>query len=85
MRDFIDAILTVISTASLSNEEYDALEISSAAYDQETYDAIAAVLDARESISVLKDRLIAYFKVKGLDVAPLDTAKTNIFVGGVLE
>ena len=84
MRDFIDAILAEIGTGSLSDEEYDGLEIQSAAYNQATYDAIAAILESREAVSTLKDKLIAYFSIKGVDVAPSATGKSNILVGAVL-
>ena len=84
MRDFIDAILAEIGTASLSDEEYDGLEIQSAAYDQATYDAIANILELREAVSTLSDKLIAYFGIKGVDLAPVATGKSNILVGAVL-
>lgn len=84
MRDFIDAILAEIGTGSLSDLEYESLEIQSAAYNQETYDAIALILESREAVSTLKDKLIAYFSIKGVDVAPVATGKSNILVGAVL-
>ena len=85
MRDFIDAILTFIEAATLSDEEFDALTIEAAALDAETYAAIDAVLDSREDISTAKDRLLKYFQAGGVDVGPIESPKSQIFVGGALE
>lgn len=85
MRDFIDSILTFIGTSSLTDNEFDSLTIQAAAYDVETYNAIWAILDSRESISTLGDRLTYYFQAKGLEITTPSSAKSNILVGGVLE
>lgn len=85
MRDFIDAVLEFIGVATLSDEEFDALTIEAADFDAETYAAIDAVLDSREDISSAKDRLLYYFKAAGVDVGPIESPKSQIFVGGALE
>lgn len=85
MRDFLNGILTFIGTASLTDVEFDALTITSYGYDQATYDALYFVLDDREAVSSLKDRLTAYFTAKGVSLSTTtDPGKTNIFVGSVL-
>ena len=85
MRDFLNGILTFIGSTSLTDEEFDALTIESYGYDQATYQALAHVLEARESISTLQDRLVSYFEAKGVSVTANETGKSNIFIGAVLE
>lgn len=84
MRDFINAILAFIGAASLSDDEFNGLTIESADYDQATYEAVLAVLVARESVSEITDRLANYFKAKGVSITTGETGKSNIYVGGVL-
>jgi hypothetical protein len=85
MRNFIDSILSFIGTSSLTDPEFDSLTIESADYNQETYDAIYSILESRESISTLDEKLIAYFQAAGFDPStPQDTGSSNIFVGGVI-
>lgn len=85
MRDFLDAILQSIGSASLSDSEFSALTIDVYDYDQATYDALLAVLDARESVSSMKDRLAFYFKSKGAEInPPADQGKSQIYLGAAL-
>lgn len=88
MRNWLDAILAFIGTASLSDEEFEAIDtdlLTLNTYNQASYDALAAVLDGRGSVGNMQERLIAFFKAKGFDVAALDTASSNIYLGSVLE
>lgn len=86
MRDFIDAILTFIGTATLTDVEFDGLTIETYGYDEETYLAIDAVLQSRDGVSTFRDRLSAYFQAKGVTIStPEPTAKSSIFVGGDLS
>lgn len=85
MRDFLNAILTAIGASSLTDLEFSSLEIETYDYDQPTYDALLAILIARESVSSLKDRLYHYFKAKGGEINETDSGQSNIYVGSVLE
>lgn len=85
MRDFLNAILAFIGAESLTNEEFNGLPIDSASYNADTYNALSAVLAERESVSTIQDKLWAYFKAKGVDVTQASTARSNIFIGSVLE
>jgi hypothetical protein len=87
MRDFIDAILVFIGTSSMTDGEFESLSIVSYGYDQETYEAILAMINAyRDGVSTLPDRLKAYFEAKGVEIStPQPTAKSHIFVGGDLS
>ncbi len=88
MRDFIDAVLEVIECESLTDDEFDTLEIETAAYDKETYTAIRTILEARENVSNAVKRLKLYFIARGADLSSsssVPTPNSNIFIGAGLE
>ena len=87
MRDFIDGILTFIGTSTMTDEEFESFTIDSYGYDQETYEAILAMVVAyRDGVSVLPERLKAYFEAKGVAITdPASTANSQIFVGADLS
>lgn len=85
MRDFLDAILAFIGAESLTDLEFDGVTVEIPIYDQDTYDALAEILEAREAISSTQERLVAYYKARGVEVTANSTAKTNIFLGADLS
>lgn len=96
LRTDLNAILTFIGAESLTDDEYDAIEgdISSISNHEEVYTGLGQVLDGRESVSNMADRLTYYYLAKGISFsvnqAPgfPNTAlagKSNIYVGGVIE
>lgn len=85
MRDFLDAILAFIVAESMTDEEFDTVQSEIPLYDQGTYDDLARILESREAVSVLQERLVAYYKARGVDVSPAKTANSDIFLGAVLE
>lgn len=88
MRDWLNAILIFIGTSTLTDGEYAGIDtdlLTLNVYNQAAYDALASVLEGRDAVSTMQDRLVAFFKAKGLDVAAADTAKSNIYLGSVLE
>jgi hypothetical protein len=85
VRDFLDAILAFIVAESLTDDEFDSVVATMPIYDQTSYDDLARILEARESVSVMQDRLLAYYEAKGVDINPADTGKSDIFMGAVLE
>lgn len=84
MRDFLDGILTFIGAESLTDLEFESLTVTDEVYDSTTYDALAGILLARESVSSMQDRLTAFFTAKGVEVTPVETASSNVFLGGAL-
>lgn len=84
IRDFINAIFTVIAAASLSDDEFDALTIESAGYDLLTYTALLAVLDSREMVSNTRDRLKYYFQARGVTIEDSVASSSNVFLGASL-
>lgn len=86
MRAFLNAILAFIGSASLSDEEWDGVEVEEQEYSQEVYDELKAILEARENVSTQLQKLVYYFKAKGVDVENQDrTAQSQIFVGAKIE
>jgi hypothetical protein len=87
VRDWLNAIYAFIGTSSLTDPEYAGIDtdlLTLNTYNQAAYDALAAVLTGRDAVSTMQDRLVAFFKAKGLDVAALNTASSNIYLGSVL-
>jgi hypothetical protein len=87
MRDWLNAIFSFIGTSSLTDEEYSGIDQTGLVvqtYNQQAYDQLAAILETREAVSTMRDRLVAFFKAKGLDVSAIDTAKSEIYLGDVL-
>ncbi len=87
MRDWLNAIFAFIGAVSLSDVEYAAIDttkLTIQTYNQPAYDALAAVLVTRDGVSTMQERLLAFFKAKGLDAVPAATGKSNIYLGDVL-
>lgn len=88
MRDFLDAILAFIGAESLTDEEFayseiDALETQE--YSVEVYSALVVVLDARELVSSMRDKLKYYFQARGTEVVAPTAARSEIFLGAVID
>lgn len=54
-------------------------------YSIDNYNNLLAILDARETVSTTRDRLRYYFMARGTQIDASVPAKTQIFVGAVLE
>ena len=88
VREWLDLVLAFIGSTSLTDPEYAGIDQTGMVvqtYNQEAYDQLSAVLEAREAVSTTRDRLIAVFKAKGTDVVAADVGNTNIYIGDVLE
>lgn len=84
MRDFIDAILAFIDAASLNDDEFDLVTVTDQAYNDALYTNVLLILDSRESVSSVRDRLGFYFKARGVDISETPAAKSQIYLGGSL-
>lgn len=87
MRTFLNNILAWIGTTSLTDEEFDSIDLEAAAWDQATYDVLSAVLVAREAVSSMQDRLKMTFQSRGIEIdgdAARVNAKSNILIGDAL-
>jgi hypothetical protein len=92
MRAILNAILSFIGAESLTDEEYEYCEtnIDDSDEPEQVYAALFTVLEERDSVSDMSGRLRYYYLAKGISVATdaeelENGAKTNIFVGDVLE
>lgn len=84
MREFFNAILAFIVSESLTDDEFATCKAVLPLYDQDTYQDLANVLTSRNSVSVYHDRLIAFYEAKGVNITPVKTGTSNIFLGAVL-
>ncbi len=85
MRTFLNNILAIIGSTSLTDGEFATVLSTTVEYSQSTYDDLARVLESRESVSTTIDRLNAYYLARGVTIEALETGKTNIFIGAVLD
>lgn len=86
-RGFLDSILAFIDCESLTDEEFESIEVEEPAYDRETYLALRAVLEGRNNVDNSVQRLQQFFLAKGVDVSAtpgIPTPTSNIFIGGAL-
>jgi hypothetical protein len=76
--------LAFIGAASLSDEEFESLDLEVQSYTVEVYDALLGVIDDRELVSTTRDRLTYYFQARGVSVTETSEGRSNILVGGDL-
>lgn len=82
MRDELDSILDFIDASSMTDDEWNAVEITEDATDLAQYSALLAVLDSRSSTTTTRSRLQYYFLAMGVEFPASPTpATTNIFLG----
>lgn len=87
MREFLDSILTFIQSESLTDEEFETIELEDESYSVETYLALRTILEARENVSDQVERLRTYFMARGVDVdatPDVPTPVSNILIGSPL-
>lgn len=85
MREFLDAILEFIGSESLTDNEFEGVELTSPpSYTKETYEALKTILENREGVSGQTKKLKLYFIAKGIDLSSspaVHVANSNIFIG----
>jgi hypothetical protein len=86
MREFLDAVLAFIGSTSLTDEEYGFCqgEIDDTSDNVANYETLLGVLDLREAVSSMKQRLQYYYLAKGVEVDDPSNAKSNILIGSAL-
>jgi hypothetical protein len=85
MRDFLDAILSFIGASSLTDDEFESIELENTNDQVANYNALHTILEDREAVSATLSRLEYYFSAKGVSVSEADSASSNIFVGAPLD
>ena len=89
MRDFLNSILSFIGSESLSDLEFETIDLTIENYSKTTYLALKSVIESRESVSDQGKRLKLYFISHGTDISESESEKTstpnsNIFIGVAL-
>lgn len=87
MRDTLDEILAFIGTSSMTNDEYDLIELEDDELDDllRVYAELSKVLDSRAEISTYRERLRYYFLAQGASISVAQAtppARSNILIGG---
>lgn len=85
MREALNAILTFIGTESLTDEEFDSIDLDSMDDSVAVYQSLGVVLEDRELGSAMTTRLQNYFLAKGTNVVTPRQPGSNIWVGSSLE
>ncbi len=87
MRAFLDAIFEFINAESLTDDEFESIDLDTQEYSKETYLALRTILEGREEVSNQVKRLKLYFIAKGVDLNTtpgIPTPKSNIYIGDAL-
>jgi hypothetical protein len=88
MREFLDEILEFIGSETLTDEEFDDIDLSVEEYSFEVYVALRTVLEGRENVSTQVRKLKAYFQARDVDLesdSVIPTANSNILIGGGVD
>lgn len=82
MRDFLDAIFQFIGSESLTDLEFDDIELVTEEYSQAVFDVLRDILEARDAVSSQIEKLAAYFLIKGTTVQnATKTPVSDVFIG----
>jgi hypothetical protein len=90
LRQVLNRIFIFIGVETLSDDEYNSLTINLDSNSIETYQALLAILETRDSVSQSKDRLRYYFQAKNAAIEEPDEDtfgddESNILVGSSLQ
>lgn len=86
MRDYLDSILELIGEESLTDEEFESIDLEDTSDQMAVYNSLLSVLESRGSSEVSVFRLQCYFLAAGVQVVPVNQMpKSNIFLGSPLE
>jgi hypothetical protein len=85
MRDALNAILSFIGVESLTDEEFDSIDLDTMDDQVAVYEELKIVLEDRELGSAMTTRLQNYFLAKGTSVVSPSSPDSNIWVGSSLE
>lgn len=86
-RGFCDSIFAFIGAESLTDEEFETIDVEEIGYNTETYLALKSILEGRENISDQVKRLNYFFLAKGVTLttsSAVPLPQSQIFIGGGL-
>jgi hypothetical protein len=85
VREFLNAILAFIGSGSLTDDEWNEIDLTSQEYSQAVFDVLKAVLESRDAVSSQLDKLKYFFLAKGVEVSGAEPTPTSqIFIGSAL-
>lgn len=86
MRSFLNGILSFIGSESLTDAEFQTINLSEQAYNAATYEALKLIVQGREGVTGQLKKLKNYFSAKGVDLTgvPARTPSSQILIGGPL-
>jgi hypothetical protein len=84
MRDYLNAVLSFIGSESLTDDEFDSIDLEDTNDQVANYNSLLSILQARDVVSGMTTRLQYYYLAKGVEVSAPNNAVSNIFVGSPL-
>ncbi len=84
MREYFDGVLEFIGAESLTDEEFESIDLENVLDLVANYNALLVILQDREVVSSMTSRLQYYYLAKGAAVSTPVNARSNIFVGADL-
>jgi hypothetical protein len=85
MRDDLNAILSFIGSESLTDDEFDSIDLDGMGDRVAVYQVLLLILESREAVSDTTTRLQNYFLAEGTSISGPPESDSNIFVGSSLE
>lgn len=85
MRLFLDSILLFIGEATLSDQEYSSMMLTTQDYSIEVFNALKNIIESRQSVTDSVDRLVYFFLAKGVNVIGEYKPRSNILIGRALN
>lgn len=82
-RDDANLILEFIGAESLTDEEWESMDLDEESNDLDMYNALSAVLAEREDVTDMQARLNYYYAAQGISFTEAE-GSSNIFVGSEL-
>lgn len=81
MRTYLNSLLAFIGSTALTDDEWAPITATVQQLDQASYNALSGVIQGREGISTMHDRLNGLYTAKGVDYIPAKGGTSNILIG----
>jgi hypothetical protein len=85
MRSYFNGVLSFIGAESLTDEEFESIELEDTVDLVANYNTLLVILQAREAVTALTDKLQFYYLALGADVSDPVNPVSQIFVGASLD
>lgn len=85
MRDYLDSILASINSESLTDSEFEGIDLEVEELNQDTFDSLKVILEVRGSIDSQLEKLAEHFIENDVELSNAsDTPTSEIFFGAGL-